>query len=63
MTITVLKTEFTKLCPIEINYRDYKKFNSVNFRHDLYNKLQSDVYMANDYDKFYDTNKKEKIKG
>ena len=31
MTVAVLKTEFVKSDPIQINYRDYKNYNSVNF--------------------------------
>ena len=54
MTVTVLKTEFIKPDPIQINFRDYKKYNYVNFRHDLHNKLQSNVTASRDYDKFQD---------
>ena len=54
MTVTVLKTEFTKPDPIQINYRDYKKFNSVNFKRDLHHKLQYDLTASSDYDRFHD---------
>ena len=39
MTISVLKTFVPKQAPIVIKYRDYRKFNSQNFRHDLHNNL------------------------
>ena len=35
MIITVLKTLVPKQTPILIKYRDYRKFNSLNFIHDL----------------------------
>ena len=54
MTVTVLKTEFIKPNPIQINYRDYKKFNSVNFKRDLDDKLQYDLTSSSDYDRFHD---------
>ena len=54
MTVTVLKTEFIKPDPIQINYRDYKKYNSLNFSRDLYNKLQCDVSASSNYDSFQD---------
>ena len=52
MTITVLKTEFIKPEPIQIIYRDYKNYDSVIFRRDLFNKLECDVTVSNDYDRF-----------
>ena len=54
MTVTVLKTEFTKPDPIQINYRDYKKFNSVKFKRDLHHKLHYDLTASSDYDRFHD---------
>ena len=39
MTISVLKTYIPKQAPMLIKYRDYKKFNSQNFRYDLQNDL------------------------
>ena len=54
MTVTILKTEFVKPEPIHINFRDYKKYNSVKFRQDLCNKLQPDNTACRDYDRFQD---------
>ena len=54
MTITVLKTEFIKPEPIQMIYRDYKKYNSVNFSWDLHNKLHYDETASSDYDRFQD---------
>ena len=52
MTVTVLKTEFVKSDPIQINYRDYKKYNAVNFNEDLWNRLNRDISFSEDYSKF-----------
>ena len=52
MTVTVLKTEFVKADPVQINYRDYKNYNSLNFGKDLRNKLNSDITSDKDYNKF-----------
>ena len=52
MMVTVLKTEFVKSDPIQINYRDYKKYNAVNFNEDLWNRLNSDISFSEDYSKF-----------
>ena len=41
MTITVLKSSFTKAKPKEILYRNYKKLNSDNFKLELKNALDS----------------------
>ena len=41
MTITVLKTSFTKAKPKEIFYRDYKTFNDEHFKTELKNALSS----------------------
>ena len=35
LTITVLKTYVSKQVPMVIKYRDYRKFNSQNFKYDL----------------------------
>ena len=40
MTVTVLKTEFVKVDPLKINYRDYKRYNLFEFNKDLKNKLR-----------------------
>ena len=39
MTISVLKIYVPKQNPMLIKYRDYRKFNSQNFRHNLQNEL------------------------
>ena len=52
MTMSVLKTEFVKADPIQINYRDYKKFNACAFKQDLKWKLTSDKNSHVDYSRF-----------
>ena len=52
LTITVLKTEFSKGDPIYINYRDYKNYNSLHFTNELYHKLNNDIRCYYDYDIF-----------
>ena len=52
MTITVLKTEFVKADPIQINYRDYKNYNSLEFNNEVRYKLNSDDTCFKNYDKF-----------
>ena len=52
MTITVLKTEFVKADPIQIKYRDYKNYSSLNFNEELKAKLNSDNNSYSDYNKF-----------
>ena len=49
MTVTVLKTEYVKADPIQVNYRDYKNFNVVIFREELRTKLSEDPAPNNDY--------------
>ena len=44
MVVTVLKTEFVKLDPLKITYRDYKKYNSFEFNKDLKTKLRSERF-------------------
>ena len=54
MTVTVMKTFVPKQGPILVKYRDYRKFNSELFRHDLLYNLS----IINDntcYDKFENT--------
>ena len=51
MTVTVSKTEFIKSDPIQIYYRDYKNYNSVNFNEDLWNILNIDISFSKDYSK------------
>ena len=52
ITVTVLKTEFVKTDPVQINYRDYKKFNISRFNEDLRNKINSDVTSTSNYNRF-----------
>ena len=52
MTVTVLKTEFVKADPIQINYKDYKNFNTSRFTEDLWNKLISDGRLNSNYNRF-----------
>ena len=42
MTVSILKTQFVKIDPIQINYRDYKNYNPINFTRDLRNNLNND---------------------
>ena len=42
MVVTVLKTEFVKVDPLKITYRDYKNYNSFEFNKDLKTKLISE---------------------
>ena len=39
MTINVLKTEYVKTDPLQINYRNYKKFNVTAINENLKNAL------------------------
>ena len=39
MTVTVLKTIFTKLPPKTVSYRDYKHFSHQIFRNEVIEKL------------------------
>ena len=48
MTITAMKTEFVKSDPIQINYRDYKKYNPFNFSQELRYRLNIDDTHEND---------------
>ena len=52
MAVTVLKTEFVKADPIQINHRDYKNFNTSRFNEDLRNKLISDGRSNSNYNRF-----------
>ena len=54
MTVTILKTEFVKADPVQINYRDYKKFNVSRFNTDLRNKINSDSASNTKYNRFQD---------
>ena len=52
VTVTVLKTEYVKADPIQVNYRDYKNINAVIFREELRTKLSEDPASNNDYNYF-----------
>ena len=52
MTVTVLKTEFVKTDPMQINYRDCKKFNISSFNEDWRDKINSDVTSTSNYNRF-----------
>ena len=52
MTVTVLKTEFVKADTVQINYRDYKYYNSFNFNEELRNKLNNENTSDKDYNNF-----------
>ena len=50
--MTVLKTEFVKADPIQINYRNYKHYNHLEFSNELRSKLNSDVTSNSKYNNF-----------
>ena len=52
MTITILKTEYIKAEPIQIVYRNYKKYNPMIFCDELRNKLNQEPSSYVDYNKF-----------
>ena len=52
MTVTVLKTEFVKADPIQINYRNYKNYNNLEFSNELRSKLFNDGTPNSNYNKF-----------
>ena len=52
ITITILKTEYVKAEPIQIIYRNYKKYNPTIFREELKNKLKEDPASNIEYNKF-----------
>ena len=52
MTATVLKTEYVKADPIQVNYRDYKHYNPRLFREELRNNLNSDTQSTTNYNNF-----------
>ena len=52
MTVTVLKTEYVKADPIQVNYRDYKNYNPTLFREELKNKLNEDILSNINFNNF-----------
>ena len=52
MIITVLKSEFKKKDPIQINYRSYKNFDENYFKHELSSALLDLLNENTNYDDF-----------
>ena len=52
MTVSILKTQFVKIDHIQINYRDYKNYNPINFTRDLRNNLNNDYTLDTNYNRF-----------
>ena len=50
MTVSVLKTEFVKSDPIQINYRNYKNCNQLEFSKHLNSELLKDATSNTNYD-------------
>ena len=55
MTVMVLKTEFVKTKPLQINCRDCTQYNSVNFEQNL------GIKFARDQSSYRDFNKSQQI--
>ena len=55
MTVTVLKTEFVKADPIQINYRNYKNYSHLEFINELRSKLNNDVTSNSNYNNYENT--------
>ena len=53
MSITVLKTKFEKSKPIEVNYRDYKKFDDNLFKTDLKAALTSGCETYHEFENIF----------
>ena len=51
MTVTILKTEYVKADPIQIQYRNYKNFDLMVFREELRHNLY-DTMSRNNYNDF-----------
>ena len=52
MTISIMKTQFMKADPIQIDYSDYKNYNPLNLIHDLSNKSNTDDTVVKNYNRF-----------
>ena len=52
MTVTILKTEYVKADPIQINYRNYKNFNQAHFQEELRNSLYDDALSSSNFYNF-----------
>ena len=55
MTVTVLKTEYVKADPIQINYRNYTKFNPILFQEELRDCLYQDAESMKTFSNFQET--------
>ena len=55
MTVTVLKAEYVKADPIQINYRNYKKFNLILFQGVLRKRLDEDSQSNKSFDNIQNT--------
>ena len=50
MTLTILKTEYGKADPIQINYRNYKNFSPILFKTDLRSSLMENELSNRNFD-------------
>ena len=55
MTPTILKTEYVKADPIQINYRNYKNFCPTLFKTDLRSSLMENELSNRNFDTFQNT--------
>ena len=55
MTLTILKTEYVKADPIQINYRNYKNFSPTLFKTDLRSSLMENELSNRNFDTFQNT--------
>lgn len=53
MTTTILKTEFVKVDPIQVNYRDYKHYNPINFSQELRYQLYDNNIVDKNFTAFH----------
>ena len=52
MTVTILKTEYVKADPIQIQYRNYKNFDLMVFREESRHNLNNYTMSRNNYNDF-----------
>ena len=52
MAVTILKAEYVKADPIQIQYRNYKNFDLMVFREELRHNLNNDAVSRNNYNDF-----------
>ena len=55
MTVAILKTEYVKEDPIQINYRNYKNFNPILFQEEVRKRLDEDSQSNKNFDNFQNT--------